>query len=93
MALITTGGVYHGSSKYFGDLFTEVLAEAAAVLPRALEIANEMAENTSPLASSMSRALMWEGSGSPEEAHLLESKVFHHMTGQRCVVWIDADHG
>ncbi|CAG8121320.1 unnamed protein product [Penicillium olsonii] len=82
MALITTGGVYPGLSKYFGELFTEVLAEGTAVLPRALEIAREMAENVSPLASYMSRALMWQGPTSPEGAHLLESKVFHHMAGQ-----------
>ncbi|KAJ5925778.1 Enoyl-CoA hydratase AKT3-1 [Penicillium verhagenii] len=31
----------------------------------------------------MSRALMWEGPGTPEAAHLLESRVFHHMIGQR----------
>ncbi|CAG8229768.1 unnamed protein product [Penicillium salamii] len=82
MALITTGGVYPGSSKYFGDLFTEVLADSTSVLPRALELATEMAQNVSPLASAMSRSLMWEGPGSPEGAHLLESRVFHHMAGQ-----------
>jgi enoyl-CoA hydratase/carnithine racemase len=83
MSLISTGGVYPGNSKYFGDLFTETLPNAAQVLPRALELAQEMAENVSPLASSMSRALMWEGPSSPEAAHLLESRVFHHMAGQR----------
>ncbi|OQD82310.1 hypothetical protein PENANT_c022G01536 [Penicillium antarcticum] len=82
MSLISTGGVYPGNSKYFGDLFTEVLPNAAEVLPRALELAQEMTENVSPLASSMSRALMWEGPSSPEAAHLLESRVFHHMAGQ-----------
>ncbi|KAJ5552031.1 Enoyl-CoA hydratase AKT3-1 [Penicillium sp. DV-2018c] len=82
MSLITTGGVFPGSSRYFGDLFTEVLPEADQVLPRALELAQDMAENASTLASSMSRALMWEGPTSPEAAHLLESRIFHHMTGQ-----------
>jgi enoyl-CoA hydratase/carnithine racemase len=89
MSLITTGSVFPGSSKYFGDLFTEVLPEAGQVLPRALELAQDMAENTSVLASAMSRALMWEGPTSPEAVHLLESRVFHHMTGQRCVVLQD----
>lgn len=83
MHLITTGAVYPPSPQYFGDLFTETLSDPAQVLPRALEVAQEMAENVSPLASSMSRALMWEGPQSPEEAHLLESRVFHHMIGQR----------
>lgn len=86
MHLITTGGVYPPSTKHFGDLFTEVLPGASQVLPRALELAQEVAENVSPLASSMSRALMWEGGDSPEAAHLLESRVFHHMIGQRYVV-------
>lgn len=83
MHLITTGGVYPPSPQHFGDLFTEALPDAAQVLPRALEVAQEMADNVSPLASSMSRALMWEGPQSPEEAHLLESRVFHHMIRQR----------
>lgn len=83
MHLISTGGVFPPLSKHFGDLFIEVLPDSAQVLPRALEIAQDMAENTSPLASSMSRALMWEGPTSPEEAHLLESRVFHHMIGQK----------
>lgn len=83
MHLITTGGVFYPSSSIFGDLFTEVLPEAAQVLPRALELAQDMADNVSPLASSMSRSLMWESPSSPEAAHLLESRVFHHMTGQR----------
>ena len=86
MHLITTGGVYPPSSPYFGDLFTEVLPDAAQVLSRALDLAQEIAENVSPLASSMSRALMWENPGSPEAAHLLESRVFHHMIGQRYVI-------
>ncbi|KAJ5948383.1 Enoyl-CoA hydratase AKT3-1 [Penicillium verhagenii] len=83
MYLITTGGVYPPTSEHFGDLFTEVLPDAGKVLPRGLELAQEIAENVSPLASSMSRALMWEGPGTPEAAHLLESRVFHHMIGQR----------
>lgn len=83
MHLITTGGVYPPQTKYFGDLFTEALPDASQVLPRALELAEDIAENVSSLASSMSRALMWEGPSSPEEAHLLESRVFHHMVGQR----------
>ncbi|KAJ5819009.1 Enoyl-CoA hydratase AKT3-1 [Penicillium riverlandense] len=82
MYLISTGGVYPPSPKHFGDLFAEVLPEAAQVLPRALELAQDMAANVSPLASTMSRALMWEGPESPEAAHLLESRIFHHMTGQ-----------
>ncbi|KAJ5114275.1 Enoyl-CoA hydratase AKT3-1 [Penicillium alfredii] len=83
MHLIATGGVFPPTPKYFGDLFTEALPDAVQVLPRALEMAQEMAETTSPLASAMSRALMWEGPRSPEAAHLLESRVFHHIMGEQ----------
>ncbi|KAJ5498636.1 enoyl-CoA hydratase/isomerase family protein, partial [Penicillium expansum] len=79
MFLTTTGGVYPPESRYFGDLFAKVLSDAECVLPRALELATEMAENVSPTASALSRALLWQGPQSPEEAHLLESRVFHAM--------------
>ena len=81
--LVSTGGVFPPTSKHFGDLFTEILSDAGKILPRSVELAQEIAENVSPWASSMSRALMWEGAESPEAAHLLESRVFHHMIGQR----------
>lgn len=83
MFLISTGAVYPPQQRYFGDLFAEVLPEASQVLPRALELATDMAENVSPMASAISRSLLWEGVQSPEEAHLLESRVFHHMMGLR----------
>ncbi|KAG2411622.1 hypothetical protein HFD88_009178 [Aspergillus terreus] len=81
MFLITTGGVYPPEPRYFGDLFTEALPEANQVLPRALEVATDMADNVSPMASALSRALLWQGAQSPEEAHLLESRVFHSRIG------------
>lgn len=83
MFLATTAGVYPPQERYFGNLFTEVISEAAQVLPRALELAMEMAEAVSPTASTMNRALLWQGAASPEEAHLLESRVFHAMITSR----------
>lgn len=85
MFLITTGGVYPPEPRYFGDLFTEALPEANQVLPRALELATDMADNVSPMASALSRALLWQGAQSPEEAHLLESRVFHSRIGSQYV--------
>lgn len=86
MFLISTGGVYPPQPQYFGDLFVETVPEAAQVLPKALEVASEVAANVSPMASVVSRALLWEGASSPEDAHLLESQVFHGMIGSRYVV-------
>lgn len=81
MFLTTTGGIYPPQTKYFGDLFAEALPDPGEVLPRALEIATDMVENVSPLASALSRSLLWQGARSVEDAHLLESRIFYHMIG------------
>lgn len=81
MHLVSTGGVYPPTTQHFGELFAETLPDARNVLPRALELATEMAENVSPLASWLNRCLMWRGAESAEEAMLLESKVIHSMFG------------
>ncbi|KAJ6123445.1 hypothetical protein N7512_005910 [Penicillium capsulatum] len=79
--LVGTGGVFPPTAKHFGDLFNEILPEASQVLPRALELATDMAENVSPSASYLNRALMWRNPESPEAAHLVESRVIYHMFG------------
>ncbi|KAL5359235.1 ClpP/crotonase-like domain-containing protein [Aspergillus floccosus] len=81
MYLVSTGGVFPSTSPHFNGLFAESLSDPAAVLPRALELANEIAQNVSPMASTLNRALMWRGPESPEEAHLLESSIIYHMFG------------
>ncbi|KAJ5493481.1 Enoyl-CoA hydratase AFT3-1 [Penicillium diatomitis] len=79
--LVSIGAVFPPSSKHFGDLFNEVIAESSQVLPRALEIASEIAENVSPTSQYLNRALMWRNPGTPEEAHLLESAVICQIFG------------
>lgn len=85
--LVGTGGVFPPTAKHFGHLFNEILPESSHVLPRALELATEMAENVSPTSSYLNRALLWRDNGSPEAAHLVESKVIYHMFGAECVVF------
>jgi enoyl-CoA hydratase/carnithine racemase len=85
MYLVTTGGVYPPTSKHFGHLFAETLPEASQVLPRALQLATEIAENVSPLASYLNRELMWRNPGSAEEAHLVDSAVLYHMFSAKYV--------
>lgn len=79
MYLVSTGGVFPPNSPHFGPLFAETFPDPGRVLSRALEIASDMAGNVSLMASSLSRALMWRGPESPEEAHLLESGILYHM--------------
>ncbi|KAJ5648734.1 hypothetical protein N7490_005106 [Penicillium lividum] len=77
--LVSTGAVFPPTAKHFGDLFNEIMPEASQVLPRALELATEIAENVSPTSSYLNRAMMWRNDGSPEMAHLVESKTIYHM--------------
>ncbi|KAL2821784.1 ClpP/crotonase-like domain-containing protein [Aspergillus cavernicola] len=77
--LVATGAVYPATSPHFGSLFAETMPEQTQVLPRALAIASDIAENVSPQAAALNRELMWRGpAGSAEEAHLLESDVIYH---------------
>lgn len=73
--LLTTGDVYRGDSRYFAQLFQEVIEEKQEVLKRALQLASNIAENVSGMASYMNRELMWRGPPSIEETHLLDSAM------------------
>ncbi|KAJ5787659.1 hypothetical protein N7457_002649 [Penicillium paradoxum] len=79
--LVSTGAVFPPTSKHFGDLFNETLPDPSQVLPRALELATDIAENVSPSASYLNRALLWRDTGSAEGAHLVESHVITHIFG------------
>lgn len=81
--LVATGGVFPPNSPHFGHLFQETLPKAELVLPRALELASDIAENVSPLAGYLNRELMWRGPGSAEESHLVDSAVLYHMFGNQ----------
>ncbi|KAI9899025.1 hypothetical protein N3K66_005486 [Trichothecium roseum] len=73
--LVTTGGVYPASHRLFDGLFSEVVSQDR-VLPSALEIADDIAANASIVSARVMRDLILRSPSSPEEAHLLESKLF-----------------
>lgn len=74
MHLVTTGAVYPSTSPLFGDLFSEIVPPEQ-VLPRALELADEIALNTSAVSTTLMKDLMFRNPGTPEETHLLDSKI------------------
>lgn len=84
--LLTTGEVFPPNSPHFGPLFQETLPDASKVLPRALELATNISENVSPLASYLNRALMWHNPGTAEGTHLVDSAVLYHMFSARYVL-------
>lgn len=49
------------------------------MLPRAIELANEIVTNTSPVSTYLMRELMYRDAGSPEGQHLLDSRVIYEL--------------
>ena len=74
MHLVTTGAVYPATDPLWRELFSEILPPEK-VLARALALADDIAKNTSNVSTSLMRDLMWRNPGSPEETHLLDSKI------------------
>jgi enoyl-CoA hydratase/carnithine racemase len=79
--LVTTGAVYEAKNPLFDGLFTELLPSPEAVLPRAIELAEEIANNTSTVSTNLMRELMYRNPGTAEGAHLLDSEVISGLFG------------
>jgi len=72
-----TGRVFGAQEALAHGLLTEVLP-SDALIPRAREIASEIAQNTSAISVALCRQLLWKmlGADHPMEAHELDSKAF-----------------
>ena len=80
--LVTTGGVYEAKNPLFDGLFSELLSSPEQVLPRALELAEEITKNTSVVSTNLMRELMYRNPGSAEGTHLLDSVVIYDLFGK-----------
>ena len=83
MHLTTTGSNYPASHPLLNELFSELLPTPEATLARALEMAEDVAKNTSNVSLNINKALMHHRAESAEGAHLLESKVLAGLFGQK----------
>ena len=81
MHVATTGATYRADDPLVRDLFSELLPTPEAAVARALEIAADVAENTSEVSTKMNRDLLLYAPASPEGTHRLDSKVFLYMIG------------
>lgn len=81
--LTTTGATYPASHPLLNNLFSETLPTPEAVLPRALEIADEIVKNTSTVSTYLMRELMYRDAGSAEGQHLLDSRVIYELFGSK----------
>ncbi len=80
---VYSGRVFTAQEAYDKGLVSEIV-EPENLLPRAREIALQIADNASSIAVAVCRQMMWKmlGAGHPMEAHILESKYLNWMYGQ-----------
>ncbi len=83
MEWVLSGRVFSAQEALAGGLVSEVLA-ADELLPRARELALEIARNTSSVSVALARQLLWKMAGAdhPIEAHKIDSQCMY-WTGQR----------
>ncbi|KAL4875204.1 ketoacyl-synt-domain-containing protein [Aspergillus karnatakaensis] len=81
--LVTTGALYSPNDAILNGLFSEILPTPEATLERALSIAEDIAKNTSVVSTKLMRDMMCYGPGSPDEMHLLDSKVINSRYGSK----------
>jgi enoyl-CoA hydratase/carnithine racemase len=80
MEWVATGRVFEAEEALAGGLVTEVL-EPDDLLPRARELALEIAQNTSSVSVALARQMMWQmlGASHPMDAHRLDSRAINYM--------------
>ncbi|KAF2751422.1 enoyl-CoA hydratase/isomeras-like protein [Sporormia fimetaria CBS 119925] len=79
MQAITTGSTYLASDPVYDGLFAYTMDRPEDVLPKALEIAEEVSKNTSVVSTYLMKELMYRDTGSAEGQHLLDSRVIYEL--------------
>lgn len=81
MHIATTGGTYLADDPLVSGLFSKLLPTPEETVKYALEVADDIAENTSAVSTQINRDLMVYCPPTPEETHLLDSKAFLYLVG------------
>ncbi|KAI0789997.1 peroxisomal enoyl-CoA-hydratase [Abortiporus biennis] len=81
LGLFLSGDTYSPRHHFLQPLYYSIHPNRSNVLPAALQLAYDLAENTSQPAIAMTKALVWRGKDTIEEQHLLESLVFRGLSG------------
>ena len=71
-----TGRIFRAAEEAHSGLFNYVLPREQ-VWPQAMSIAREIADHTSAVSVTFSKALLWHGlaEGDPQSVHLIDSRV------------------
>ncbi|KAL6885737.1 ClpP/crotonase-like domain-containing protein [Trichoderma evansii] len=81
--LLATGKRFLASSPILNGIFAELCAEPKDVLPRAIELAEDIVRNVSLVALHLNRQLIWRNPGTIERAHLVDSPLLFDTFGGR----------
>lgn len=78
LELTLSGRLFLPLAEKNSGLFNYILP-VEKVVPKALELAREIAENTSATSVALTKAMLWHGLSEPDpqSAHLIESSIFH----------------
>jgi len=81
---VYSGRVFRAEEEKNSGLFTHVVPQDQ-VVPKAMEIAKEIAGNTSAVSVALCKALLWHGLGEkdPQSVHLVDSRVFYWAGKER----------
>lgn len=83
MHIATTGATYLASDPLVSDLFSKLLPTPEETVRYALEIAEDIAANTSAVSTKLNRDMLVYCPDTPEETHLLDSNLFLHTVGSK----------
>lgn len=81
--LLATGKRFPASSPILNGIFAELCPEPKDVLPRAIELAEDIVRNVSLVALHLNRQLIWRNPGTIERAHLVDSPLLFDTFGGR----------
>lgn len=79
----TTGATYVASDPLVSSLFSKLLPTPQETVAYAVELAAEIAENTSLTSTKLMRDLLLYSPNTPEETHVLDSKAFISVVGSK----------
>lgn len=76
--LVYSGRVFRAADEAHSGLFNYVVP-AREVVPKAMGLAREIADNTSAVSVALSKGLLWHGLGEadPQSVHLIDSRCFY----------------
>ncbi|KAH7211365.1 ClpP/crotonase-like domain-containing protein [Fusarium oxysporum] len=83
MHIVTTGETYVASDPLVSPLFSKLLPTPEETVAYAVELASNIGEDTSLTSTKLMRDMLLYNSGTPEEMHKLDSKVFISLVGSQ----------